>query len=353
MTYPDGRHAEQPSPHFERPHLDIPHQRQSTGWLGQPDPADPRTPAQPEQRFVAPPGRQQYGAGPGSQHAAWSPPPPPANWEQPRPSAWAQPRPVNWEQPTGGQPFWAAPNQPTEPPPVARPEAPRTPEQDLPALLRGRVVDRLISVNASHAGHAADNVRTKDDLCEHAIALFSADPTDQSITISTATRLSLSDSDNANLADVLTSLTRVVEQKLAEAGEQGRPWDPRTPLTGLVNRSEDLRRSMVYVGVGVSTLDTPEQPWRQMKNSVDRRDGLQLRGQGYLYLADGTTVHFVRAAQLGNQTGQHQITTNRMLHSQYQYKRNGDMLAYANQRIFLVWEQLSRLHQLLTTATHQ
>jgi hypothetical protein len=391
MTYPDGRHADQAAPHIE-----VPRQRATAGWLGQPEPAPARTPG--DERFAAPE-RQSFAApAGGGQPDTWSPPPtawepqappPPANWEQQRPAApaaWEPPRATpSWNQATGssawepqrgttawdqptGMPAWEpepgpvpreqpdnrhfprpGPDTPPEPPRVPGPESAAGP--DLPALLRGRVVDRLLSINASHAGHAADNIRSKDDLCEHAVALFSVDSADGSHTLSTATRLSLSDSSNAHLLDVLTSLNRVVEQKLAEAAELGRPWDPRTPLTGLVNRSETLHRSMTYIGVGISTLDTPEQPWRQMKTSIDRHSGLHLRGQGYLYLSDGTTVHFVRAAQLGGRSGQHQITADRVIHSQYQYRRNSDMLAYANQRTFLVWEQLRRLHQLLATAT--
>ena len=219
------------------------------------------------------------------------------------------------------------------------------------ALLRGRMLERLISVNASHAGHAADRVRTKDDLCEHALALFSVDPEDRVWTISTATRLSLSDSGNAGLVEMLTGLVKVAEQKLNEAGEHGRRWDPRTPLTGLVNRCEELRRSMVYVGLGISTLDTPEMPWRRMKGSVDRYGGLHLRGQGYLYLDDDTAVHFVRAAQLGGQTGQHQITASKVIQTQYPWRRDSDMIENAEQRSFQIWDQLRRLNQLFVTAT--
>jgi hypothetical protein len=224
-------------------------------------------------------------------------------------------------------------------------------EVGLPALLRGRALDRLIAVNASHASHAADKVRTKDDLCEHAIALFSFDLTDKTFPLSTATRLSLSDDGNTNLVEMLSSLANVAEYKVAQAAEHGRRWDPRIPLTGLVNRSEELPPDMVYLGIGVSTLDTPEMAWRSMKGTVDRFSGLHLRGQGYLYLDDGTAAQFVRAAQLSPQSGQHEISASNMLFSHYSWKRRPDLLEHANQRTHLIWEQIRRLHQALKIAT--
>jgi len=217
--------------------------------------------------------------------------------------------------------------------------------------LRGRALDRLISDNASHASHAADKIRTKDDLCEHAIALFSFDLTDKMYPLSTATRLSLSDDGNSNLVDMLSSLANVAEYKVAQAVEHGRRWDPRIPLTGLVNRSEDLTSDMVYLGIGVSTLDTPEMSWRSMKGGVERFSGLHLRGQGYLYLDDNTAAHFVRAAQLGSRVGQHEIMASAMLYSHYNWKRRPDLLEHADQRTHLVWEQIRRLHRALMTAT--
>ncbi|NMO54549.1 hypothetical protein HH310_25620 [Actinoplanes sp. TBRC 11911] len=220
-------------------------------------------------------------------------------------------------------------------------------------ILRGRFVDRLVSVNAAHAGHAADLIRTKDDVCEHALVLFSANPAvDRSHETSIATRLSLSDTENADIVDWLGDLTRVVEQKVAEPVVLGRRWDPRTPFTGLVSRTEELTSDMVYMGVGVSTLDTPEQSWRQMKRGVERYSGLRMRGQGYLLLDDDTTVHLIRAPQTGPQTGRHQITANQPIETQYgHWTRQHDMIRYADERTARIWDRLQRLHRLLQAAT--
>jgi hypothetical protein len=233
------------------------------------------------------------------------------------------------------------------PPPVPLPRTSRS------SILRGRFADRLVSVNAAHAGHAADLIRTKDDVCEHALVLFSANPAvDRSHEMSIATRLSLSDTENADIVDWLTDLCRVVERKLVESPATGRHWDPRTPFTGLVSRAEELTPAMVYMGVGVSTLDTPEQSWRLMKRGVERYSGLRMRGQGYLLLDDATTVHLIRAPQTGPQTGRHQITANQPIETQYgHWARQHDMVTRAGERTARIWDRIHRLHRLLQAAT--
>jgi hypothetical protein len=295
--------------------------------------------------------RQQWGGQPGAEPDPWFPrqrPPVDVPAGAYPDNDWLSPPRTGWDQHTQATPAPEPRDAPSQPASFTAGE-----EAGLPALLRGKALDRLIAVNASHASHAADKVRTKDDLCEHAIALFSFDLTDKSYPLSTATRLSLSDDGNSSLVDMLTSLANVAEHKVAQAAEHGRRWDPRIPLTGLVNRSEPLSEDMVYLGIGVSTLDTPETPWRSMKGGVDRFSGLHLRGQGYLYLDDRTAGHFVRAAQLGSQTGEHEIMANNMLFSHYSWKRRPDLMEHANQRTYLIWEQIRRLHLALKAATAQ
>lgn len=376
MTYPDGRHAERPigtaQPYVQErqpwpadddrpPWAEEPVRPQWTdrpgpsGWL--PEPAPPADVA----------GTEQPTRGPSPDHRGW-------NAETSR-RRW-----LDEPDRRGGRPVEEDPWFPRQPPPADAPPPTDTPTDDwalpgdwgspeqreapfqpasftageeagLPALLRGRALDRLVAVNASHASHAADKVRTKDDLCEHAIALFSFDLTDKTFPLSTATRLSLSDDGNSNLVEMLSSLATVAEYKVSQAVEHGHRWDPRIPLTGLVNRSEDLPPSLVYLGIGVSTLDTPEMAWRSRKGSVDRFSGLHLRGQGYLYLDDGTAAQFVRAAQLGAQSGEHEVEANTMLLSHHAWKRRPDLLENADQRTKLIWERIRRLHRALKTAT--
>ncbi len=313
------------------------------GWLGEWERSS--RPAEAETD------RQQWPGQPGTEPDPWFPrqrPPADVPAGAYPDNDWLSPPRTGWDQHTQAAPPVEPRDAPSQPASFTAGE-----EAGLPALLRGRALDRLIAVNASHASHAADKVRTKDDLCEHAIALFSFDLTDKTFPLSTATRLSLSDDGNTSLIDMLTSLANVAEHKVAQAAEHGRRWDPRIPLTGLVNRSEPLSPDMVYLGIGVSTLDTPEMSWRSMKGTVDRFSGLHLRGQGYLYLDDATAGHFVRAAQLGSQTGQHEIMANNMLFSHYSWKRRPDLMEHANQRTYLIWEQIRRLHQALKSATAQ
>jgi len=224
-----------------------------------------------------------------------------------------------------------------------------------PPRARGALVDRFITVNATHATYAADRVGTRDDLCEHGLVLLSIDLSDTAYPVSVATRLALSDEHNEDLDAVLASLTRFVAEQTAEARKSRRSYDPRTPVLGapaVVGYSQPLSPSMSYVGVGVSTLDTPEQPWRQMKGSVEKNSGLHLRGQGYLYLADGTIVHFVRSAQVGWHAGRHTSSSNRLVHSGlHRVGRDYAMRYQADQRTSRIWQGLQSFHEVLQAAT--
>jgi hypothetical protein len=215
--------------------------------------------------------------------------------------------------------------------------------------MRGQIVDRMIRINTSHALQAADRLGTKLAVGPHCLALFSVDQAPSRYQrLSTATRLILDGDDAENLPDLLRDLTDRAREKIAEGYASGRRWDPRTPLTGLVLRSEELDEATTYIGLGVSTLDTPGLPWSRARQRVTGADGLHLRGQGLIYLQDGTAMQVIRRAQMAS--GQHEITASRRVDSQYPSRRDEYLIERATHHGDESWELMRHLHEVLLTA---
>ncbi|AGL13789.1 hypothetical protein [Actinoplanes sp. N902-109] len=222
--------------------------------------------------------------------------------------------------------------------PVAEP-------QGLPASVRGRALDRAMQVNASHARNAADRIGTRDALGEHALVLFSVDETARPFRLSVATRLDYEEHRGENLPALLQALGQHAWNQIQAAYRTGKRWDPRTPMDGLVLRSDPVTPETEYIGLAISTLDTPTAPWHDLKRSVSSADGLNLSGQGYLYLRDGTAMYFLRAAQTGSGAGQHTIVTNRAVHSIYRPRMDNELPGDPQ-----VWQGLEKLHHVLMSA---
>ena len=280
-------------------------------------------------------------------------------WWQPRRSGTTQQTSVPTARPE--PPVWQPPRQATSPegPGVRRvpyAEEPgwdaahrhREPEPMDPQV-RGQIAERMIRMNTSHALAAADRLGTKTAIGPHSLALFSVDAAPgRYARLSTATRLVLDGEDAENMPELLSDLAARAQEKIAEARALNQRWDPRTPLTGLVLRSEELTENMVYVGVGISTLDTPEIPWSRVKSGISSADGLHLRGQGFIYLTDGSAVHIVRRAQMS--AGHHEIVSTRRIDSQYPSRRDDYLLEKAEQQGDRIWELMRHLHEVLMTA---
>jgi hypothetical protein len=259
-----------------------------------------------------------------------------------------------WQPPYQGaaefpQEYSAAPVRDSAPPPEPVAHQRRAEGEPISSTLRGQLVDRMIRINTSHALQAADRLGTKRAVGPHCLALFSVDSTgDRYQRLSTATRLILDGEDAESLPDLLRDLASRAREKIAEAHAQGRRWEPRTPLTGLVLRSEEFTEDTPYIGLGVSTLDTPELLWSRARLRVTAADGLHLRGQGLIYLHDGTAVHVVRRAQMAR--GQHEITANRRVDSQYPSRRDEYLVERATHHGDESWELMRNLHEVLSTA---
>lgn len=276
-------------------------------------------------------------------------------WWQPRRSG------ATTAPPAPAAPSWQPPRQATSPEGQGARRSPyleelvwdsaahrhREPEA-LDPQVRGQITERMIRMNTSHALAAADRLGTKTAIGPHSLALFSVEVAPGRYPrLSTATRLVLDGEDAENLPDLLADLTARAHEKINEARTQNRRWDPRTPLTGLVLRSEEISEETAYLGLGVSTLDTPELPWSRIKLGISSADGLHLRGQGFIYLRDGTVVHIVRRAQMSS--GHHEITSNRRIDSQYPSRRDDYLMEKAEQQGERTWDLMRQLHEVLMT----
>ena len=284
--------------------------------------------------------------------------PPRRPGHEPQRPGWGEPRPGSgrgddsggWQPPYQGAAEFQQEYQPAPVWETAPPEQPQRPEvEPISSALRGQIVDRMIRINTSHALQAADRLGTKLAVGPHCLALFSIETVPGRYQrLSTATRLILDGEDAENLPDLLRDLTARARERIAEAHAAGQRWEPRTPLTGLVLRSEEFGENTPYIGLGISTLDTPELPWRRAKQSVTGADGLHLRGQGMIYLNDDTAVHLVRRAQMAS--GQHEITASRRVDSQYPSRRDEHLIERASHQGDHSWELLRQLHEVLLTA---
>jgi hypothetical protein len=225
----------------------------------------------------------------------------------------------------------------------------KAPEPDgVPAAVRGRTLERALQVNAAHARNAADRLGGRDALGEHALILFSADFTVRPFRLSTATRLDYERSGGESLPELLASLADHAAAQLRDATRSGRRWDPRTPLEGIVLRSDPVTTGTDYVGLAVSTLDTPRRAWHRAKRHVTSADGLNLPGQGFIYLNDGTGMHFLRSPQMGSRAEPHKILSNRPVHSVHRPRIDHDLLTDAPTETAPIWTALQKLHTVLS-----
>ncbi|WP_067494384.1 hypothetical protein [Actinoplanes sp. TFC3] len=291
-------------------------------------------------------GRHHIPSDPYSQ-SSWPAGPPP--YQEPQ-QQWQQ-----WQQPPPQQP--PPPQTPQTPPHQAQnysqPLHPAAEPQGLSASVRGRALDRAIQVNASHARNAADRTGTRDALGEHALILFSVDESARPFRLSTATRLDYEEHRGEDLPALLNELSNHAWNQIQTAYRTGKRWDPRTPMDGLVLRSDSVTPETEYIGLAISTLDTPTAPWHETKRNVTSADGLNLAGQGYVFLKDGTAMYFLRAAQVGGTgggSGQHVIITNRVVHSIYRPRLDNDLPGNATPRDAPVWQGLEKLHHVLMSA---
>ncbi|MBX7267365.1 hypothetical protein KIF24_15915 [Micromonospora sp. Llam7] len=172
----------------------------------------------------------------------------------------------------------------------------------------------------------------------------------------TAYRLWLASPEADDLPGLLGDLTEVTADNIARGTAAGRRWHPLGPDGSMVNGGDlSLPAGAVYVGVGVSTLDSDQGRWQQVGRSLRdvpaggrQRSAFDLKGQCYALLTDGTALHVDRDPHA--RLGADGVRCTRSL--------DPDRISYHNPHEQLteqgdhptrqVWRQLARLHRVLT-----
>ncbi|HYN92792.1 MAG TPA: hypothetical protein VES42_02960 [Pilimelia sp.] len=215
------------------------------------------------------------------------------------PQAWRPPAqppaPPYADRPAWTEPAYGPPQQqPAAPPPAGHWPPLEAAAPDHPLLLpvaapdlRFQVANRLREMNWAHAKLAWER-RRKDAISPHALAFFYAEPAvgePPRHTLRTATRLFLAGPEATELPGLLFELDRVA-QRFQEAGD----FDPRLRMS---NRADEMSPQARYIGVGVSSLDSPRGQWAA---SCQRAaSALHIPGRAFALLDDGAAIQLDRA----------------------------------------------------------
>ncbi len=168
------------------------------------------------------------------------------------------------------------------------------PHDPVAADLRNQVVDRLRRMSVLHARHGWER-RNRDPVGPHGLAFFYSEPLagdprrrgEQRAVLRTATRMFLDGPEVESLPRLLYDLIGIAEDYRREGG-----FDPRALMA---DRVEPMSRHAHYIGVGVSTLDTPAGDWAQIRQSANGE--LAVAGRCLALLADGTMLLLDRGGE--------------------------------------------------------
>jgi hypothetical protein len=209
-------------------------------------------------------------------------------------------------------------------------------------------VDRLGLMNARHGHRAWERVNT-DPIAPHGLAFFYVDDDPQPTgayqrRICTATRLFLDGPETAFLPRLLWEQTRI-----AEGYRQAGTLDARTQLA---NRAVPMTGYARYFGVGVSTVDLPDNPWTRQRQS---QNGYDIMGTCYALLADGTWLLLHRGlpgqfSALRIWSSQNLDVGPSMIARRWNWGRQLPQLADPLTRD--IWVQLQALHDVLTAGSN-
>ncbi|WP_433532985.1 hypothetical protein ACQPYA_13840 [Micromonospora sp. CA-263727] len=173
------------------------------------------------------------------------------------------------------------------------------------ADLRMQVVFRARRLNMGHMIEADQRFGQRDALGPHGLMLFfvgDAPAEPHGYTLRTAYRLWLASPDSDDLVRLLTELAEVAADNIIRSAGSGRVWHPLGPEGSMVNGGDmSLPGNAIYVGLGVTTLDSDWGRWHQVARSLRelpvngvRRSVFDLPGQCYALLTDGTALHVRR-----------------------------------------------------------
>jgi len=163
----------------------------------------------------------------------------------------------------------------------------RSPWDDAMPDLRNKIVNKLISMNWNQTV-ATWQRRRRDPLNPHVLVFFFANPPSgwpARSTLRVAARL-FPGGDEQRLAMLLYELTPVVRAHVTA----------RRNLDKFVFSWADQRSPQArYVGVGVSSLDTPAGSWDEVQKSA--QSDMEVPGRCYAHLVDGSMLLIDRLAR--------------------------------------------------------
>jgi hypothetical protein len=152
------------------------------------------------------------------------------------------------------------------------------------AEIRNLVVDRLSQMNAQHALNAWE-FRRKTPIGPHALAFFYLEQIEPGSPPRYATpmaaRLFLDGEDVAFLPELLYKMVGIGRRRLA----RGEDFDP---LTSMARAQDEISPRAQYIGVGVSSLETPAMSWAEIQENAF--GPLDIPGRGMAILTDGTRL---------------------------------------------------------------
>lgn len=296
--------------------------------------------------------------GPAHYPAAAPHPVPPTGFPGYAPPGYAAPAPGGYQRP---------PDTTTPPhPPVPAQSSAQWPDgdDDPPqahrwAYLRKQVALRCKRANSTHVIEADQRFGQRDALGPHAVLIFftsDAPAEPHGCRLHTAHRLWLASPESDNLPRLLADVATVAKHNIARAASAGRRWHPLGPEGSMVNGGEmTLPEGAVYLGVGVSTLDSDQGRWDQVARSL--RDGasagryrsaFDVKGQCYALLVDGTALYIDRDphARLGDDgiRCSKTLDPNRVTY----YNPHEHLTEEGDDATRQVWRQLTALHNILT-----
>lgn len=224
--------------------------------------------------------------------------------------------------------------------PQYEPQPELTPLQRAMPSLRHQIVNRLHELNWDHAKTAWER-RRRDPIGPHAVLLFYAEPDDARRYALRVGCRNFFGTDEPRLAHLLHQLCDVTGGHIRHGNDL---------RTHVVNWCDEMTDHAVYLGVGVSSLDTPDLSWKQIQR--DAYSDMDVPGRCYVTLWDATRTVIDRRSvkDFGDLT----ITTTKPfddmsanLRRHWRFEADLVANAAADRATRDTWQQLDRLHDLI------
>jgi hypothetical protein len=238
------------------------------------------------------------------------------------------------------------PHQDTRPghhlPGSAKPEppggAPAETHEAIAARSHGSVINRLQYMNSLHALHAWER-RRSGPIGPHALAFVYAAADLRSLgprpyyEARVGKRLFKAGEDVEDLVGLLYQMVDIADGYL----DNGGIFDPLAQMT---QRDDEVPADAIYIGLGVSSLDTPAGRWKEMQTHT--RSGMAIPGRCMMLLVDRTSILADRPAQMHDPL---QVRSNRPLGMDASVKYHVWRPLVIEDQDLPTWQWLEQLHQ--------